>query len=279
MQNNLGQLHSFGFTDANQAHLKETRSSFSSAYKFWLEVYYYQAQNGIDPLGNEGTLLHHLSEGYDPQEPTPLAHLATSAECCIYNMVLLLDLIEDYQNKNLSISTWAIGSISRSVLISASRILYVLSPDSLDEKKSNLQRVHIANLRSRDRYQKVAQEFTVSRSYNPYFSIDEYPVGRGINDSDMTKLAIDYLIKYIDLDSDAFSASATERIKMMWNIWSGQAHGMEWPTMLDNKEGSRSSSLMPGDYPLDFLLLSGLVLLAMHHCRDAFLKQIDSVCT
>lgn len=266
-------LHSFGFTDDEES-LKIAQSNIALSYKVWMEVCAYSSNHRLPPLGIQGTLIHQLSVGFTSEDSHPLSHLGSSAECCVSNLMFLDGLISDYKENGTHYSTWAIGSVSRSVLISAARILYVLLPDSLETKQENFEKIHFSNLRSRQKYQKVADDFTYSNPYNPHFGIVDIPKGSGISDTDMTDEAIKYVNKNIYSGSVESSGAVVERISMMWNIWSGLTHGMEWPTMLPNKLDERSSSIMPGNYMVDFALLSALVLTAIQQLRDAFLEQI-----
>ena len=58
----------------------------------------------------------------------------------------------------------------------------------------------------------------------------------------------------------------------MWNSWSGLVHGLYWPVKLPGRSKVVSSTVMPGYYANDFVMLTGLAFMAVEHCRDAFIK-------
>lgn len=262
-------LNSFGITPIDQDSIDSSRTNIEKVQRTWQEV----AAANVPALGTEGTLLYRLSHGYNSEDTTPLAHLATSAECCVNNLAFLWNLLYDQLTTGQHVPIWAIGSISRSVLISACRILYVLLPESFEDQKKNLDRIHYSNINSRNRYQRASDTFISLVKLKTPFDIVPVPREYRISETEMTEAAVAYVIDYAELRSETQSATANEYLKWMWNSWSGLAHGMEWPTRLPNQSGIRSSALMPGQYAIDFQILSALAYMALDHCRDAFIKQ------
>lgn len=264
-------LSSFGFRPDDLSSVQEAQENIDAINALWVEVY----KGNVPRDGFEGTVLHQLAQDYLEEDTYPYSHLGSSAECCVNNLGLISALIDLYQNTGFHVPIWTIGSVSRSVLISACRILYVLLPTSPEERKANLLKIHNSNLKSRRRYERVSQNFitlsALHRSYEP----SSLSTNSGISDTMMTELAVTYVIDNANLVAEHQSSTLKDYVAWMWNSWSGLAHGMEWPTSLPNLQGTRNSRLMPGNYSMDLLILSVLALKAVELCRDAFIGRPD----
>ena len=130
--------NSFGFIPDDQKSLDTARQYLEKIIKLRRRIAY----ANVPVEGKPGTLLHVLSENYS-DSPFPYEHLASSLECCADSLAFLWNLINRSQNEvNSFVPIWALGSMSRGVLVSACRILFVLLPDPLEEQKHNLSKIH-----------------------------------------------------------------------------------------------------------------------------------------
>lgn len=264
--------NSFGIRDSDLIFLESALQSHSDIIPYARKL---QTTN-VPRLGTEGTILHQISEGWAGGSITPQHHLIASALCCFNNLDYLFDLFESSQKQgSLQPPIWAIASISRSVLVSASRILFVLLPDDNSVRQTNLRKIHNSNLGSQELFHEAAQDFEVMANLRDTLEKPNDVPGTKISDTKMTDAAVDYLLNNVYRIDESHSKLFTEGVKWMWNTWSGLAHGLEWPTRSPNTDKGYGYEVIPGIYATDFFVLSMLTLTAIIECYEAFFGEQD----
>lgn len=262
--------NSFGFLPDDQGSLDLARQYLGKIDKLRKRI----AHARVPAEGKQGTLLHLLSEEYC-DSPFPYEHLGTSLECCADNLSFLWVLIHRSQNEpNSFVPIWAVGSMSRSVLISACRILFVLLPETLEEQKRNLSKIHYSDMRSAKKYKIAADSFDHLTHLHPQREFGEIPKNSSVTDTNLTEEAVAYVARKLEDPDEKTTETMDEYVKWMWHSWSGLAHGLYWPVKLPSRNNAVFSGMMPGYYAKDFLMLTALAYMAIEHCRDAFLKQL-----
>lgn len=264
--------NSFGIRDSDLIFLESALQSHSDIIPYARKL---QTTN-VPRLGTEGTILHQISEGWAGGSITPQHHLIASALCCFNNLDYLFDLFESSQKQgSLQPPIWAIASISRSVLVSASRILYVLLPDDNSVRQTNIRKIHKSNLGSQELFHEAAQDFEVMLNPNDLLEKPNDLPGTKISDTRLTDAAVTYVLENVYRINPLEETMFTESVKWMWNTWSGLAHGLEWPTRLPNTDKGYGYEVIPGIYATDFFVLSMLTLTAIIECYEAFFGEQD----
>lgn len=223
--------------------------------------------NGLDRNSPVSSLVN--SSSFQPDAGNILL---SSAETAVSNLTFLCNLMHRCIHEELEmVPLESIAAISRVVLISSSPILYVLHPTDEGEQRDHLREVQAANFYSEDMYLKRAEKFAVLLDYKEERRPRSENPGQKITDTAMLKRAMDYVIDHVyGSDTDSIKDSTgEEKIAWMWNVWSGQAHGLYWPLMRPNRTGYVSSEIMPGEYPVELNLLTTLTWRAMETLRDA----------
>lgn len=261
------QVNPFGFpAEVTYETLEPISNYLETAYQTYCECV-----DIFNVSQDSNSVVNRLSKYF---ETGPIAYevLFSSASAAINNLThlhnLIYERIKDSQ-KNVPIET--IASISRVVLISTSRLLYVLLPPTFEQKAEHLQKVLGANFDSEDRYLQKAKDFKSIVNFKEQPKPPSENPGVKISDTQMIHKAMEYVIKHISglngWEDD--NGTSQEKMTWMWNSWSGLAHGLFWPLQRPNSTGYVSSEVMPGNYPKDFELLTTLVWKAMEELRNA----------
>lgn len=261
-------INSFGISeDATEESYRELFHNAYTAWEKFIELVKFLEGNGLA----KSSAMYRLSVSSSFQ-PSAYEILISSAATAVSNLSFLGNLMLDCINgKREIVPLESIASISRVVLISSSRILYVLHPNDDEERKEHLREVQAANFYSEDVYLKKAQHFTVLQDYKEKKRPQNENPGKKITDTEMLNRAMSYVINHVyDLDAEPIKSELSkEKMIWMWNIWSGQAHGLYWPMKRPNRTGYISSETMPGEYPVDLELLTALTWRAIKVLRDA----------
>lgn len=200
-------------------------------------------------------------------------YLEAAMQAAQENLDLLRSLAYSTIEHKSSFSPWSIAPLSRSVLVSTSRMIYVLCPETLDQRRRNTMAILKQDYNSLEMYLKDAPA-----CYGPEYGTDhgaeirnslidtskELP-GKNARDGEVVQSVIQIMSSW---EPQELVPSA-DAMNWMWNTWSGAAHAYLWPLLVPGKGDRGRLDVVPGNWPSDFAAMAALTRLAQKRYYDA----------
>lgn len=185
-----------------------------------------------------------------------------------------LDQIKTVFEAKAPMRRTALFSMTRSALVGAARVIFVLGSDDTEHQLQNARTVLQQEAASFLRGVEAMDTFKHLRAFRPPEGLTarmhdqirelggERPPGDGKTIGQMA-LAVGELLERSGLADATTGDALAEHVAYIWNAYSGEAHAFGWPR------------LIPGDFVADF----GLVASVSHLAFDLALRKAGSQTT
>lgn len=235
----------------------------------------------MNTVPEPGSHLAEIDESLDVSVPIS-SQLYVALSAAVTN----LQVLHDSYSPNREASPWVIAPPARCVLVSASRVLYVLLPDSSAERLHNATRVAKGNAQSHKKLITAMQEVEHLKLLQPPRDIaDKVLAAPGgidapnVMETEVITSAVDFVTGILKERQSAYRELVSnpeilgEHVKWIFNVYSGLTHGLPWPLFVPTSRKYDAGDLrrMPGDWPTDLKQITAFTHLAavkfMEFCK------------
>lgn len=190
-----------------------------------------------------------------------------------------LDQIRRFTEESIPTEPFVLASLMRSALLASARVVYVLAPESQDEKADHALNVLVQETNSLFRCYnstntfsqlialRVPQEVLDLQSARRDRLMKIAPCKR-FTETDVLEGAAEVIGCRTQEQPDAAGietgATTSEHLLWMFNLYSGKAHGLGWPKLVHHQKD------LPGNFAADIHQLSSMTHLAVSVLQEGF---------